>query len=82
MSNKKYFKDNCFTPNWIEFNLDEVQAQTQVETEKEVSLETLHRKDVNTLLRELDEIRQNIERVAEKQQRLANLMSFYTQDYA
>ena len=82
MSNKKYFKDNCFTPNWIEFNLDEVQAQTQVETEKEVSLETQHRKDVNTLLRELDEIRQNIERVAEKQQRLANLMSFYTQDYA
>ena len=82
MSNKKYFKDNCFTPNWIEFNLDEVQAQTQVETEKEVSLETLHRKDVNTLLRELDEIRQNIEGVAEKQQRLANLMSFYTQDYA
>ena len=82
MSNKKYFKDNCFTPNWIEFNLDEVQAQTQVETEKEVSLETQQRKDVNTLLRELDEIRQNIERVAEKQQRLANLMSFYTQDYA
>lgn len=90
MSNKKVYKENCFTPNWIEFDLEEIQRQTQLQTqiqsqaqsEKEVSLETQQRKDVNTLLRELDEIRQNIEKVAEKQQKLAELMSFYTRGYA
>jgi len=90
MSNKRYYKDNCFTPNWIEFDLEEKQSKTQLQTEtqsqaqteKEVSLETQRRKDIDTLLRELDEIRQNIQRVAEKQQRLADLMRFYTQDYA
>ena len=41
-----------------------------------------HRKDLNTLLKELDEIKQNIEKVAEKQHRLANLMSFYTGEFA
>ena len=92
MSNKKYYKDNCFTPNWIEFDLEELQRQTQLQTNtqtqsqaqsaKEVSLETQQRKDVNTILRELDEIRQNIEKVAEKQQKLAELMSFHNQGYA
>ena len=86
MSNKRYYNENCFVPNWIEFDLEELQRQSQLQTqtqsqaqsEKEVSLETQQRKDVNTLLRELDEIRQNIELVAEKQHRLANLMGFYT----
>ena len=92
MSNKRYYNENCFVPNWIEFDLEELQRQTQLQTntqkqsqaqsEKEVSLETQQRKDVNTLLRELDEIMQNIEKVAEKQQRLADLMRFYNQGYA
>ena len=34
------------------------------------------------ILKELDEIKQNIERVAEKQHRLKNLMSFYTGEFA
>ena len=50
--------------------------------ERKDSLESKRRKDLNTLLKELDEIRQNIERVAEKQHRLANLMSFYSEDFA
>ena len=92
MSNKRYYNENCFVPNWIEFDLEELQRQTQLQTktqtqsqaqsEKEVSLETQQRKDVNTLLRELDEIRQNIEKVAEKQQKLANLMRFHNEGYA
>jgi len=52
------------------------------QTAKEERLETQRRKDLNTLLKELDDIRQNIERVAEKQHRLANLMSFYNGEFA
>lgn len=95
MSNKKNYLNKCFCPNWLEVSLEEVQTQQKevielsqadyelVSTHKrEERLETKRRKDLNTLLRELDEIKQNIERVAEKQHRLANLMSFYTGDFA
>ena len=78
MSNKKDYLNKCFSPNWIEVDLEEVQRQQVV---REVTLET-RRKDLDTLLKELDEIKQNIERAAEKQHRLANLMGFYTGELA
>ncbi len=95
MTNKKNYLNNCFSPNWIEIDLETVQTQQKevieisqadyelVDTNnRKENLETQRRKDLNTLLRELDEIKQNIERVAEKQHRLANLMSFYSGDFA
>ena len=89
--NKKEYNNKCFSPNWIEINLDDVNTvnkevnqseQVRQYTVKEERLESKRRKDLNTLLRELDEIKQNIEKVAEKQHRLANLMSFYTGEFA
>ena len=89
--NKKEYNNKCFSPNWIEINLDDVNTvnkevnqseQVSQHTVKEERLESKRRKDLNTLLRELDEIKQNIEKVAEKQHRLANLMSFYTGEFA
>ena len=89
--NKKECNNKCFSPNWIEINLDDVNTinkevnqseQVRQHTVKEERLESKRRKDLNTLLRELDEIKQNIEKVAEKQHRLANLMSFYTGEFA
>ena len=93
--NKKDYLNKCFSPNWVEVNLETVDRQQKevievsesdynlVRTyERKDSLETRTRKDVKTLLKELEEIKQNIERVAEKQHRLANLMGFYTKDYA
>lgn len=79
MSNKKNFENKCFSPNWLEVDLEDV-ARRQVKREER--LESKHRKDLNTLLKELEEIRQNIERVAEKQHRLANLMGFYSGEFA
>lgn len=79
MSSKKDFQNNCFSPNWIEIDLEEVARQ---QVKREERLESKRRKDLNTLLKELDEIKQNIERVAEKQHRLANLMGFYSGDFA
>ena len=77
---KKEFKSNCFSPNWLEVDLrDAIHEHTH---KKEERLESKRRKDLNTLLKELDEIKQNIERAAEKQRRLANLMGFYTGEFA
>ncbi len=94
--NKKTYNNKCFSPNWLEVDLDEIARQTAKEVNqsigpsgqvseqynKEVRLESKRRKDLNTLLKELDEIKESIERAAEKQHRLANLMSFYTGEFA
>ena len=79
---KKEFENNCFSPNWLEIDLGE-SAKSNVDTvNKEVRLESEQRKDLNTLLKELDEIKKNIEKAVEKQHRLANLMGFYTGEFA
>lgn len=77
MTNKKDFKNNCFSPNWLEVDLE----RAAIQTEREERLESKRRKDLNTLLKELDEIKQNIEKAAEKQHRLANLMGFYSGEF-
>lgn len=79
MSVKKEFQNKCFSPNWLEVDLEEVAKQ---QVKREERLESKRRKDLNTLLKELDEIKQNIEKVAEKQHRLANLMGFYSGEFA
>lgn len=79
MSTKKDFENRCFSPNWLEVDLEEVVKQ---QITREVRLEHKRRKDLNTLLKELEEIKQNIEKVAEKQHRLANLMGFYSGEFA
>ena len=94
MSNKKDYLNNCFSPNWLEVNLEMAQNQQKevielnqaeyelvhTESRKEL-LESKRHKDLNTLLKELEDIKQNIEKVAEKQHRLANLMGFYTGEF-
>ena len=86
MTNKKDYLNKCFSPNWIEVDLESAQKKelerADYDIAKEVCLEGRQRKDLDTLIRELDEIKQNIERVAEKQHRLANLMSFYSGEFA
>ena len=76
---KKDFENKCFSPNWLEVDLEDVARRQVIREER---LEGKRRKDLKTLLKELDEIKQNIERVAEKQHRLANLMGFYSGEFA
>ena len=97
MGTKEDFNNRCFSPNWLEVDLSEAEmlndisnievvetsvSKTSGSISKEERLESKRRKDLNTLLRELDEIKKNIERAAEKQHRLANLMGFYTGEFA
>ncbi len=76
---KKDYENKCFSPNWLEVDLEDVARRQVIREER---LESKRRKDLKTLLKELDEIKQNIERVAEKQHRLANLMGFYSGEFA
>jgi len=100
--NKKDFQNGCFSPNWIEVDLEEANRVSENSTlmkdekgaseswvefsvsdkNKEVRLESERRKDLNTLLKELDEIKKSIEKAAQKQHRLANLMMNYTGSFA
>ena len=79
MNNKELFENKCFSPGWIE---SEEAKIIERQTNKEERLESEQRKDLSILLKELSEIKQNIERVAEKQHRLANLMGFYSGELA
>jgi predicted transcriptional regulator len=81
MSTKKDFNNKCFSPNWLEVDLSDAESREDI-INKEVSLESQRRKDLNTLLKELDEIKKSIEKAVEKQHRLANLAGFYTGEFA
>ena len=90
--NRKEYENRCFSPNWVEIDVSQIEESVQKEVQltnndvshinKEERLESKRRKDLNTLLKELDEIKLSIEKAAEKQHRLANLMSFYTGEFA
>lgn len=90
--NRKEYANRCFSPNWVEIDVSQIEESVQKEVQltkndvshinKEERLESKRRKDLNTLLKELDEIKLSIEKAAEKQHRLANLMSFYTGEFA
>lgn len=82
MTTKEDFNNNCFSPNWLEIDLSEATESDDTLLNKEVRLESNRRKDLKTLLTELDEIKKNIEKAVEKQHRLANLIGFYTGELA
>ncbi len=67
--NKRDFFNGCFPGNWVEVDVKEETKEQQ-------------RKDVATLLAELEEIKNGFERIQEKQMRLQNLMKFYRGELA
>ena len=79
---KQNFNNNCFSPDWLEIDLSKAVESDEVAVNKEVCLESKQHKDLTTLLKELDEIKKNIEKAVEKQHRLANLIGFYTGELA
>ncbi len=67
--NKRDFFNGCFPGNWVEAEIKKENKEQQ-------------RKDVATLLAELEEIKNGFERIQEKQIRLQNLMKFYRGELA
>ena len=72
--NKRDFFNGCFPSNWVE-----VEVEPKVE-KSEQQTNSYQRKDVATLLAELEDIKNAFERIEEKKIRLQNLMMFYRGD--
>lgn len=85
MNEEKYlFNKNCFLPSW---GIDDVEPQFPDE-EEEVKTEipesiiyTRQRKDLTTLLAELEDIKNTIEDIKAKQWHLAKLMKFHKEGF-
>ena len=67
---KRRFMDGCFCGNWVDVDVKKASGDLYgVNTERK-------RKNLQTLLEELEEIKRNIERISEKQIFLDNLVKF------
>ena len=66
--NKRHYLDGCFCANWVDVEVQEASLNQD--------FSEYRRKDLKTLLQELDEIKRNIENVNEKKLILENLMRF------
>lgn len=73
---KRRFMDGCFCGDWVDVDVKHEPGDLYgVKTEK-------RRKDLQTLLEELEEIKKNFERISEKQAFLDNLVRFNQGDFA
>ena len=68
-SEKIVFEKGCFLPNWLD---DEPAEQTPVS-----KVHSIRNKDLNTLLDELEGIKQHIQDVKEREWELARLINFH-----
>lgn len=68
---KRDFFNGCLPGNWVEADMN-----------KNIINKQEQRKDVATLLAELEEIKNHFEKLEEKKIRLQNLMRFYKGDLA
>ena len=59
--------DGCFCGDWVDVEVREQSPQKEIIAERK-------RKDLNTLLEELEAIKQNLERIDQKQALLDELM--------
>ena len=69
MNEKELFENNCFPMNWLE---DEEQFETPT-----LASSTSERKDLSTLLAELEDIKNKISDITAKEWHLAKLMKFH-----
>lgn len=69
MDSKELFENNCFPISWLE-DEDEFEAPTLAPAPAE-------RKDLTTLLAELEDIKNRIDDISAKEWHLAKLMKFY-----
>ena len=68
MDENKLFENRCFSPEWT--------------TEQEVLPKMRQHKDLNTLRKELNEIKEQIQQIEQKRWHLANLILFHRNNFA
>ena len=67
---KRRFMDGCFCGNWVDVEVKKDSGEQHGDYSERT------RKDLQTLLEELEEIKKNFERITEKQIFLDNLVKF------
>lgn len=72
MNEKDLFAKGCFLPDWT----------TETELQPISAVYKRQNKDMQTLLNELDEIKDRIQKIQAKQWHLAQLMHFHKNEFA
>lgn len=76
---EKRYTNAWFSAGWSEVDTKQKEAQVQVaSSNNRKDLQKDLRKDLSVLQEELNEIKENIESISQKQLRLANLAKFYS----
>lgn len=80
MNSKDFFKTKGFSPNWLEDTQAKEEQQTnKLEEQKQEIIDHIeHRKELNTLLAELEEIKSEFNKISEKKERLQDLLKSYS----
>ncbi len=74
--NKKRFMNGCFCGDWVDVEVQNFSEDMPIDKS------VYAHKDLDTLLAELEEIKKNIERIAEKKEFLENLVRYNNELYA
>ena len=74
MNSKDFFKTEGFSPSWLE----DTQTKPEKNTDEPKQELVEHRKELNTLLAELEEIKSEFNKISEKKERLQGLLKFYS----
>lgn len=75
MNEKQLFEAGCFLPSWAE----DVQETEQMPISQ---VYVSRNKDLQTLLSELDEIKDRIQEIKAREWHLTKLLNFYKNDFA
>lgn len=78
MNEKELFENLCFLPDW---SVDDAAAE-KIQEAQEIKNYVPQRKDLSTLLAELEEIKNNIENIKAKEWHLAKLIKFHKEGVA
>jgi hypothetical protein len=73
MKDKEFFEQGCFLPEWVSEDREETPVQ---------QVFTRQHKDLPTLLKELDEIKEKIQEIQERQWNLARKIYFHDHNFA
>jgi|GEM_PF-624537 len=76
MDDKELFENFCFLPDWSEIDEDVLKAHNKYDDQ---SVYMPQRKDLPTLLAELEQIKNNIKDIKAREWHLAKLMKFHRQ---
>lgn len=74
MNERELFEKGCFSPSWLD---DSEAEQMHIST-----VYARHNKDMKTLLKELDQIKERIQEIQARQWHLAKLIHFHENELA